>query len=219
MWTTRNFRWTTWTRGWRPGAGPWRNCYRAMRNQGQIGPNVTGTTEIRYTLRVQLKPHSPVATGELWWDNTPQTMHQSPQIEIWNTVNKWRFVNFYNVKPPCWTLSGDGSTTIILKVEASYCGKASPDLLLSQCHDDLRVVINLHVPNIHCFIEGRFAKYFQAETGPQCENVCRPMTWTTLRITDLYIYCVFIDDRCQARAWICRSSYHEQFANERFLGK
>jgi len=43
-------------------------------------------------------------------------------------------------------------------VGVSYCGKASPDLLLNQCHDDLRVVINLQVTNIHYLIEGRSSK-------------------------------------------------------------
>jgi len=40
--------------GLRPGGGPGINCYRAIRNQGQIGPNVIGTTDIRNTLRVSL---------------------------------------------------------------------------------------------------------------------------------------------------------------------
>jgi len=73
-----------------------RVCYRAGRNQGRIGPKVTGTTD------------------------------------IWNTL--------------------------LLQVGASYCGKGSPDLSLNQCHDDLRVVINLHAPNIPCLIEGWYAK-------------------------------------------------------------
>ena len=33
----------------RPGARPWRNCYRAVQNQGQIGPKVTGTTDMVHT--------------------------------------------------------------------------------------------------------------------------------------------------------------------------
>jgi len=33
--------------GSRPGVSPWRNWYRAVRNQGQIGPKLTGTTDIR----------------------------------------------------------------------------------------------------------------------------------------------------------------------------
>jgi len=48
--------------------------------------------------------------------------------------------------------------TIIPKVRGSYCGKANPDLSLHHCHDDLRVVINLHVSNINYFIAGRSAK-------------------------------------------------------------
>ena len=40
--------------GPRPRAGPWRNCYWTARNQDQIGPNVTGTTDIRNTLQVSL---------------------------------------------------------------------------------------------------------------------------------------------------------------------
>jgi len=35
-----------------------------------------------------------------------------------------------------------------IQVAASYCGKASPDLSLNQCHDGLRAGTNLHVPNI-----------------------------------------------------------------------
>jgi len=26
---------------------------------------------------------------------------QAPQMETWNTINQWSFVNFWNVKPPC----------------------------------------------------------------------------------------------------------------------
>jgi len=43
----------------------------------------------------------------------------------------------------------------------SYCCKASPNFLLNQSHDgdDLQqVVINLHPPNTHHFIEGESAK-------------------------------------------------------------
>jgi len=45
-----------------------------------------------------------------------------------------------------------------LQVGAYYCGRASPDLSLNQCHDDLRVVINLNVPYIH---------YFSVRVAPQ----------------------------------------------------
>jgi len=37
-----------------PGAGRWRSCYRTVRNQGQIGPEVNGTTDIRNTLQVPM---------------------------------------------------------------------------------------------------------------------------------------------------------------------
>jgi len=37
-----------------PGAGPWINCYRVVRNQRQICPKVSGTTDIRNILRVPL---------------------------------------------------------------------------------------------------------------------------------------------------------------------
>ena len=40
--------------GPRPGAVPWSNCYRAVRNQGQIGPEVTETTDIWNTLQIPL---------------------------------------------------------------------------------------------------------------------------------------------------------------------
>jgi len=33
---------------------PRENCYRAVRNQGQAGPKVTGMTDVRNTLRVPL---------------------------------------------------------------------------------------------------------------------------------------------------------------------
>jgi len=46
-------------------------------------------------------PHysSPLAPGGLWWANPPQIKLQAPQIEIWNAINQWMFVNVYNVKP------------------------------------------------------------------------------------------------------------------------
>jgi len=51
-----------------------------------------------------------------------------------------------------------------LQVGASYCDKASLDLSLNQCHDDLRVVINLYVPN-----------NFLLSAGPQCNPRLKPV--------------------------------------------
>lgn len=42
-------------------------------------------------------------------------------------------------------------TTITLQARAPFCGKAIPDLSLNLCHDDLRAVMNLHLPIIHYF--------------------------------------------------------------------
>jgi len=60
-----------------PGAGPWRNCYRAARNQGQIGPNVTGTTDIRNTLRVPLNTIIPTGRSILLRQNKPRSLTES----------------------------------------------------------------------------------------------------------------------------------------------
>jgi len=40
--------------GSRPRAALWKNCYRVVRNQGQICPKVSRTTNVRNTLRVPL---------------------------------------------------------------------------------------------------------------------------------------------------------------------
>ena len=69
-----------------------------------------------FILRKQRREASPVANKGLWWAYPPQTKLQAPQIEIWHTVNQWRFCQFLecqapctNAKPPYWKLSSDGS--------------------------------------------------------------------------------------------------------------
>jgi len=61
--------------GQRPAADPWINCQRAGRNQGQIGPKVTGTTDMRKTLRVPL--------------NTSILLRQSKPISLTESVQWW----------------------------------------------------------------------------------------------------------------------------------
>jgi len=34
---------------------------------------------------------SPVATGRIWWALPPKQSSKPPQIETWNTTNKWSF--------------------------------------------------------------------------------------------------------------------------------
>ena len=69
-------------------------------------------------------------------------------------------------------------TTTSLLVGPSYCGKASTDLSLNQCHDDLRLVINLHVPNIYYFTALRTGSQNNARLKPvRCaKKVAEPCT-------------------------------------------
>ena len=44
---------------------------------------------------------SPVSMGGGVGDLSPSKQSTKlPQIEIWNTINKWRFHQFFNIKPP-----------------------------------------------------------------------------------------------------------------------
>ena len=67
------------TRGWsntgsRPGAGLWRKSYRAVRNQGQIGPKLTGTSDIRNALRVPLITINPTGRCILSRQSKPRSL-------------------------------------------------------------------------------------------------------------------------------------------------
>jgi len=79
-----------------------------------------------------------------------------PRLNKHDGVIEW---NFKKLAPPemkSW-LRPCHWPPYSLQVGASYCGKTSPDLSLNQCHHNLGVVINLHVPNIHYIIESRSA--------------------------------------------------------------
>ena len=69
--------------GPRPGAGPWRNRYWAMRNQGQICPKVTGTADIRNTLRVPLSTIIPTGRSMLLRQSKPRSLTES--VPWWPT--------------------------------------------------------------------------------------------------------------------------------------
>jgi len=60
-----------------PRAGPWKNCYRAVRNQGQIGPKVTETTDIRNTLRMPSTTISSTGQSILLWESKPRSLTES----------------------------------------------------------------------------------------------------------------------------------------------
>ena len=63
--------------GRRADASPWRNSYRAVRNQGQIGPKVTGTTAIRNTLRVPLTTIIAAGRSILLRQSKPRSLNGS----------------------------------------------------------------------------------------------------------------------------------------------
>jgi len=63
--------------GPRPGAGPWRNCYRTVRNQGQIGLKVSSTTDIRNKLRVPLTAIIPIGWRILLRQSKPRSLTES----------------------------------------------------------------------------------------------------------------------------------------------
>jgi len=60
-----------------PSASPWKNCYRAVQNQGQIGPKVTGTTDIRNALRVPLTNIFPTGWDILLQESKPWSLTTS----------------------------------------------------------------------------------------------------------------------------------------------
>jgi len=58
-------------------SGSWRNFYRAVLNQGQISPKVTGTTDMRNTLRVPLTTIIPAGRGVLLRQRKPRSLTES----------------------------------------------------------------------------------------------------------------------------------------------
>jgi len=65
------------------GKHPWRNCHRTVRNQGQIGPKVTGTTDIRNTLQVPLTTTIRSGRSSLLPQNKPRFLTES--VSWWLT--------------------------------------------------------------------------------------------------------------------------------------
>jgi len=63
--------------------GQRRNCYRAVRSQGQLGPKVTGTTDIRNTLLMPLNTIIPTGQGILLRKNKPRYLIES--VSWWPT--------------------------------------------------------------------------------------------------------------------------------------
>ena len=114
----------------------------------RLRPDIVYRVNARWQNIRLLKVNPVPSPRELWWAKGSQTMLPAHHIEIRNTVNKWSFVNFYNVKvkPPCWRPSGNGfvlTTDSCSNSDCSYNVSKLPRVL--DCRKILQILSNLNV--------------------------------------------------------------------------